>query len=349
MALIFGRGQQELSQLQQPRIEVERTRSGKLPTRPADALARSCAALPRAGNPAQPADRTRATACAAPHPFPPRNTACGEKRSRRCDARSPRRSTAAAPRPRPARIVPAEAGDDQQRLRRCACPCACVLKSKRCIKCWRFRIWYLSGFRVSGLEFGAALPAPRSRPRTVTAPACGFVRKIREPRKKRADKHDQLALEGQDRLVAPLRDRAQRVLGHLDRRHAAHVVERRNEAFCSIMFWEKFVWREPGANHQHIDAVLGTTLRTQAPGALKPSTANLLAEYSLRAGMPRLPAIDEMLIDRRPRAGLELGGWRNGVVLGSALKKLIPRRFGASAPGSRRRAQCLRRLLMPGR
>ena len=50
--------------------------------------------------------------------------------------------------------------------------------------------------------------------------------------------------------------------------------------------------RETGLDDDDVDGVLGQLARR---ASLKPWMANLLAEYSLRAGMTRLPATEEML------------------------------------------------------
>ncbi len=56
------------------------------------------------------------------------------------------------------------------------------------------------------------------------------------------------------------------------------------------MFREKFVCVRPGQTTSTSTPSLSSSARS---ASLKACTANLLAEYSLRAGRPRLPAIDE--------------------------------------------------------
>jgi hypothetical protein len=62
-------------------------------------------------------------------------------------------------------------------------------------------------------------------------------------------------------------------------------------AFCSSMFLEKLVCVKPGLTSSTSMSSFASSARS---ASLKPCTANLLAEYSLRDGMPRRPAIDEM-------------------------------------------------------
>src|ERR1700722_18356137 len=57
------------------------------------------------------------------------------------------------------------------------------------------------------------------------------------------------------------------------------------------MLWEKFVCVKPG---QTIRTSMPSFANSARKASLNPCTANLLAEYSLRAGIPRLPAMDEI-------------------------------------------------------